>query len=59
VLDREQRSVDDQVEWLDDQTVLYHLTGAGSAADLWAMSVDGQSAPRLLLANAYSPAVVR
>lgn len=59
VLDKETRSVDDQVEWLDNQTVMYHLTGSGSAADLWAMSVDGASAPRLLLRDAYSPAVVR
>jgi len=59
VLDKETRSVDDQVEWLDDQTVLYHLTGTGSAADLWATAVDGTSAPRLLLRDAYSPAVVR
>ncbi len=59
VLDKESRSVDDQVEWLDNQTVLYHLTGEGSAADLWAMPVDGSSAPRLLLRDAYSPAVVR
>jgi hypothetical protein len=59
VLDKETRSVDDQVEWLDNETVLYHLTGTGSAADLWAMAVDGTSSPRLLLRDAYSPAVVR
>ena len=28
VLARETRSVDDQVEWLDDSAVLYHLTGS-------------------------------
>jgi hypothetical protein len=59
VLDKETRSVDDQVEWLDSQTVMYHLTGTGSAADLWTLSVDGSSEPKLLLRNAYSPAVVR
>jgi hypothetical protein len=59
VLDKESRSVDDQVEWLDDQTVMYHLTGTGSAADLWTLAVDGSSAPKLLLRDAYSPAVVR
>jgi hypothetical protein len=59
VLDKESRSVDDQVEWLDNDTVLYHLTGTGSAADLWAMPVDGASSPRLVLRDAYSPAVVR
>ena len=59
VLDKETRSVDDQVEWLDGQTVMYHLTGTGSAADLWTLAVDGSSEPKLLLRNAYSPAVVR
>ena len=59
VLDKETRSVDDQVEWLDSETVMYHLTGTGSAADLWTLSVDGSSEPKLLLRNAYSPAVVR
>lgn len=59
VLDKESRSVDDQVEWLDNQTVMYHLTGIGSAADLWTLSVDGSSPPKLLLREAYSPAVVR
>jgi len=59
VLAKETRSVDDQVEWLDDQTVTYHLTGNNTAADLWAMGVDGQSSPKILLPNAYSPAVVR
>jgi hypothetical protein len=59
VLAKETRSVDDQVEWIDDQSVTYHLTGNGTAADLWLLPVDGRSAPRILLRNAYSPAVVR
>ena len=59
VLAKETHSVDDQVEWLDNDAVLYHLTGSSTAADLWMLPVDGMSPPRLLLANAYSPAVVR
>ena len=59
VLAKETRSVDDQVEWLDDHAVTYHLTGNGTAADLWVLPVDGQSSPQLLLSNAYSPAIVR
>jgi hypothetical protein len=59
VLARETRSVDDQVEWLDDHAVMYHLTGAGNAADLWVLALDGKSPPRLMLASAYSPAVLR
>lgn len=59
VLAKETRSVDDQVEWLDDHAVTYHLTGDSTAADLWVLPVDGTSPPQMLLPNAYSPAVVR
>jgi hypothetical protein len=59
VLANETRSVDDQVEWLDDRAVTYHLTGDSTAADLWALPVDGSSPAQILLPNAYSPAVVR
>jgi len=53
------RSVDDQVEWLDDDRVAYHLTGGSTAADLWAVRVDGSKPPVLIRAASYSPAVVR
>ncbi len=55
----ESRSVDDQVEWLDDAHVMYHLTGASTAADIWSAAVDGKTPPSLVLADAYSPAVLR
>ena len=55
----ESRSVDDQVEWLDGQHVMYHLTGKSTAADLWSAATDGVTPPSLVLANAYSPAVLR
>ena len=55
----ESRSVDDQVEWLDDTHVMYHLTGKATAADIWSASIDGKSPPTLVVANAYSPAVLR
>ncbi|GAB3449180.1 PD40 domain-containing protein [Phycicoccus ginsengisoli] len=58
----EQHSVDDQVEWLDDATILYGLPGEGTAAaesNVWAVPADGTGAPRLLIAKAWSPAVVR
>jgi hypothetical protein len=59
----ETRSVDDQVEWLDDRTILYSLPAAVEASastDTWVVSADkgAASAPRLFLANTYS-AVVR
>lgn len=55
----ETRSVDDQVEWLDNERVAYHLTGGSTAADLWAVRVDGSAPPELIRAASYSPAVVR
>lgn len=59
----ETRSVDDQVEWLDDNTILYALPSglqkARAAMDIWATPADGTGSPRLLVENADSPAVVR
>lgn len=59
VIARETRSVDDQVEWLDDDRVIYHLTGGQNAADLWSVRVDNSADPELVRAAAYSPAIVR
>jgi hypothetical protein len=50
----ETRSIDDQVEWLDDATILY-----GVGTDLWQVAADGSGKARRVLANADSPAVVR
>lgn len=55
----ESRGVDDQVEWIDNDRVAYHLTGGATAADLWAVRVDASAPPQLLRAAAYSPALVR
>jgi hypothetical protein len=58
----ETRSVDDQVDWLDDDHVIYGLPRPGSGAavdDVWAVPADGTGAPRLLIPQAWSPAVVR
>lgn len=59
----ETRSVDDQVEWLDDGHVLYGLNEEGPPAtldvNLWLLSVDGSAGPTKFLAHAASPAVVR
>ena len=58
----ERRSVDDQLEWLDNDHVLYTLpaTDAGPTAstNVWLAAADGTSAPKLFLRRAYSPAVV-
>lgn len=50
----ETRSVDDQVEWLDDSRILYAFGN-----DIWIVPADGGGAPAVFLTNAYSPAVVR
>ncbi|MGI8693487.1 MAG: TolB family protein [Geodermatophilaceae bacterium] len=56
----ETRPVDDQVTWLDDETVVYAV-GQGASSfvnfDIWAASVDGGQ-PRLLVADAASPSVI-
>lgn len=55
----EKRSVDDQLEWLDNDHVLYALpeTDSSASADIWLTAVNGASAPRLFLKKAYSPSV--
>ncbi|GIF13763.1 PD40 domain-containing protein [Actinoplanes teichomyceticus] len=58
----EKHSVDDQIEWLDGEHVLYGLPRAGngpSASDVWTVPADGTGAPRLFVPDAWSPAVVR
>jgi hypothetical protein len=57
-LTQEMRSVDDQVDWLDDEHVMYHITGS-RGADIWSLRTDDTEAPRMLRQYAYSPAVVR
>ncbi|MFJ1968326.1 TolB family protein [Streptomyces sp. NPDC087903] len=54
----ERHSVDDQATWLDDDTVAYALPAEGKvgSSDLWSMPADGTGTPRLLIANASSPA---
>jgi Tol biopolymer transport system component len=59
----EKRSVDDQLEWLDDARVLYSMPRAdgspGASTAVWVAAVDGSRKPELFLDNAYSPAVLR
>ncbi|BCB82006.1 PD40 domain-containing protein [Phytohabitans flavus] len=58
----EERSVDDQAVWLDDKTVLYGLPREGAdtaTSDVWSVPADGTGAPKLLIHDAWSPAVVR
>jgi hypothetical protein len=53
-----ERSVDDQVEWLDDTHVVYH-DAAEDATGVWMLSTDGLSGPQLLIPDAFSPVVIQ
>ena len=57
----EERSVDDQVEWLDDATLLYGLprTDVIGDSDVWSLPADGSGTPTLFIPHAWSPSVVR
>ena len=50
----ETRSVDDQVEWLDDDRILYGYQG-----DIWVVDADGRGKPSIYVHDGLSPAVVR
>ncbi len=58
----EDRSVDDQVEWLDDGRIVYGLPRSGSEAavtDIWQLDLDDDSPAEVLVPEAWSPAVIR
>jgi hypothetical protein len=57
----EKRSVDDQVEWLDEHTLLYGLPRAGQTGvtDVWQIGTSVGAQPRRVINDAWSPAVVR
>ena len=57
-LAKEVRSVDDQVEWADNDRILYHITGE-RGADIWSLKADGTEPPMLVRQYAYGPAAVR
>jgi hypothetical protein len=55
----EERSVDDQIAWLDDQHVMYGVPRADTRdhSDIWSAPVDG-GPPSLLMRDGDSPTVV-
>jgi hypothetical protein len=53
----ETRSIDDQVIWLDNNTIAYALPG-DRAPDIWAAPADATGTPRLLVRHASSPSAV-
>ena len=61
VLAGETHNVDDQVEWLDDHTLLYGVArdDEPGVTDVWALDTSAGARPQLLVQQAWSPAVVR
>ena len=57
----ESRSVDDQVEWLDEGSILYALPEAPGSpiAHVWALPADGSGRPEIFLEQASSPTALR
>lgn len=54
----ETRSIDDQVEWLDDGRLLYQFP-SDDGNNVWVAGVDGAAPPQVFMREAWSPAVVR
>lgn len=56
----ETRKVDDQVEWLDDHTILYNLPRDDQPAvtDVWAIDTAPGAQPRLYIPEAWSAQVL-
>lgn len=57
----EKRDIDDQVEWLDDHTLLYGVPRPSEAgvSDVWSLDTTATAEPVRLITQAWSPAVVR
>jgi hypothetical protein len=55
----ETRSVDDQIEWLDDSTVVYAVDTGIGAPSVYSAPADGSGRPALFVADADSPAIAR
>ncbi len=58
----ERRNVDDQVEWFDDENVLFGLPKSQSGTaetNTWTVPADGSGKPQLLVPRAWSPSVQR
>jgi hypothetical protein len=55
----ETRSVDDQIEWLDNSTVVYSVDTGIGAPSIYSAPADGSGQPALFVADADSPSVAR
>lgn len=61
LIGRGTRGLDDQVEWLDGDTLIYGLPRADEVgvSDVWAVDTRADGEPRLLVEEAWSPTVIR
>lgn len=50
----EDRNIDDQAEWIDEDTVAYGVDGG-----VWSVPADGSGTPELIADDASSPSMVR
>jgi hypothetical protein len=55
----ETRTVDDQIEWLDNATVAYAVDTGIGAPSIYSAPADGTGTPALLVADGDSPSVSR
>jgi hypothetical protein len=57
----ETRSVDDQLEWLDETHVLYGMRRSSQSAlsDVWVAPIEGSGPARVFIAEGESPTVVK
>ena len=60
VLEGETRSYDDQIAWLDDDTIMYGLPREDEpgVTDVWSLDVATGAEPEILVPQAWSPQVV-
>ena len=59
----ETRNIDDQIQWINDQTIMYQFRtvqpGADSKTDVWSIDIQPGSQPGMLISNANSPSYVQ
>ena len=60
-IEAETRSIDDQIEWLDDDHVLYAVrrSSTSSSLDVWVAPLDNSAPARVFMPEAESPILVR
>jgi hypothetical protein len=57
----EPEGIDDQIEWLDNERILYQKNDADrpTQVSIFVLPADGSGQPEVFLTDASSPAVIR